>query len=307
MSIDLEVYARLPPKKMIIIPIIILLIALSILGFSYLRTGEPVAMGVAFKGGTVAYLTTDESDAELEVAFADYNLIDVRTSSGRKMVQFGPMDEDTKDRLLAYINSNYPDAQIEDMGEEFSREQQHQALWALLIAFILMAVVVFIVFRTAVPALAVILSAFSDIVIAVACMNIFGIELTLGTVAALLMLIGYSVDSDILLTTRLLKREGSLEEKIIKAMKTGFTMTGTTLSAITVLFLVSTSMYLISSYTAIPILRDISVVLIFGLLADLMNTWLLNTGILKWYALRVEAKKELERKSKRGKKAGKKR
>ncbi|RLG34118.1 preprotein translocase subunit SecF, partial [Methanosarcinales archaeon] len=101
MSIDLEVYARLPPKKMIIIPIIILLIALSILGFSYLRTGEPVAMGVAFKGGTVAYLTTDETDAELEAAFADYNLIDVRTSSGRKMVQFGPMDEDTKDRLLA--------------------------------------------------------------------------------------------------------------------------------------------------------------------------------------------------------------
>jgi len=306
MSIDLEMYAKLPPKKMIIIPIIVLLIALSILGFSYLKTGEPVTMGVAFKGGTVAYLTTDETDAVLEAVFADYNLIDVRTSSGRKMVQFGPMDEDTKDELLAYLNSNYEDVQIEDMGEEFSSEQQQQAFWALIFAFILMAMVVFIVFKTAVPGLAVILSAFSDITIAVACMNIFGIELTLGTVAALLMLIGYSVDSDILLTTRLLKREGILEEKITKAMRTGLTMTGTTLSAITVLFLVSSSMYLISSYTAIPILRDISVVLIFGLLADLMNTWLLNTGVLKWYALRLEAKKKLERKAKRGKKAGKK-
>ncbi|RJS71467.1 MAG: protein translocase subunit SecF [Candidatus Syntrophoarchaeum sp. WYZ-LMO15] len=305
---DLEVYSRIPAKKMIVIPVIVLLLALSILSYFYLTTGEPVRMGVAFKGGTVVYLTTDSTDDELRAEFADFRLIDVRDASGSKMLIFGPMDEEKKDQLLSRISSKYGEVQIEDMGEEYSKEQQKQALRAIFFAFALMAIVVLLVFRTAVPAFAVILSAFSDIVTAGACMNIFGIELTLGTVAALLMLIGYSVDSDILLTTRLLKREGSIEDKIKSAVKTGLTMTGTTLSAVFVLFIVSTSMYIISSFTLIPILRDISVVLIFGLVADLMNTWLLNTGILKWYLERIEAKKELARKSKktkRSKKSGK--
>ena len=42
-------------------------------------------------------------------------------------------------------------------------------------------------------------------------MRVVGIELSLGTLAALLMLIGYSVDSDILLTNRVLKRRGMSE------------------------------------------------------------------------------------------------
>ena len=59
------------------------------------------------------------------------------------------------------------------------------------------------------PSGAVVLSAFADIVMTAAVMTVIGIELTLPTTAALLMLIGYSVDSDILLTMRVLKRQGS--------------------------------------------------------------------------------------------------
>jgi preprotein translocase subunit SecF len=150
-----------------------------------------------------------------------------------------------------------------------------------------MAAVVFLIFRTAVPSLAVVLSALSDITIAAAFMNLAGIELSLGTVAALLMLIGYSVDSDILLTTRVLKRRGTVEEKMSRAMHTGITMTTTTLAALVVMYLVSTYSYLVSSsLPQIPMLSDISIVLIFGLAADIMNTWLLNTAILRWHVER---------------------
>ena len=68
-------------------------------------------------------------------------------------------------------------------------------------------------------------------------------------------------------------------------MHTGITMTTTTLAALVVMYLVSTYSYVLSpSLTQINLLSDISIVLIFGLLADLMNTWLLNTSILRWYA-----------------------
>jgi preprotein translocase subunit SecF len=82
-------------------------------------------------------------------------------------------------------------------------------------------------------------------------------------------------------------------------MKTGLTMTTTTLAALVALFIVSSGSYIISSFTRIDIIRDISVVLIFGLIADMVNTWMTNVGILKWYIGRGAA---LEKKVEKPKK-----
>ena len=72
-------------------------------------------------------------------------------------------------------------------------------------------------------------------------------------------------------------------------MHTGITMTTTTLAALVSMYIVSTFSYLvISSFTQITLLSQISIVLIAGLIADMMNTWLLNTGILRWYAMKPE-------------------
>jgi preprotein translocase subunit SecF len=116
-----------------------------------------------------------------------------------------------------------------------------------------------------------------------ATMNIIGIPLSLGTLAALLMLIGYSVDSDILLTNRVLKRQGKLNEKLSGAFTTGIIMTSTTLAATAALFIVSW-------FGSVQILMEISAVLLIGLVFDIMNTWLTNAGILKWYALKGGSK-----------------
>jgi preprotein translocase subunit SecF len=57
------------------------------------------------------------------------------------------------------------------------------------------------------------------------------------------------------------------------------------------MYAVSTYLYLIiPSFTQITLLSQISVVLLAGLIADIMNTWLLNTGILRWYAMKPEFK-----------------
>ena len=66
-------------------------------------------------------------------------------------------------------------------------------------------------------------------------------------------------------------------------MKSGMTMSFTTLAALIALFVVSSGSYFSSSFTRIDIISDISVVLIFGLIADIVNTWMTNVGILKWY------------------------
>ncbi|PSQ33204.1 preprotein translocase subunit SecF, partial [Halobacteriales archaeon SW_10_68_16] len=146
-----------------------------------------------------------------------------------------------------------------------------------------MSVLVFLLFRTFVPSIAVVLSAFSDIMIPVALMNVIGIKLSLGTVAALLMLIGYSVDSDILLNNHVLRRRGGFYESTYRAMRPGVTMTLTSLSAMIVMTIVATLF-------GIPLLPDIGLVLVFGLATDLMNTYMMNVSLLRYYKYEGVAK-----------------
>jgi preprotein translocase subunit SecF len=290
-------------KQMFIIPALLLLLSLSILAYTTYRTGAPLELGLEFKGGTAVYFDTDKTPDQLKEEFKAYHVSQAREygAGQRKIVQFGPMDEALKTDLINKVKSEFTNVEIRDMGEQFSKSLQDQAVRAIIISFIFMAIVVFIIFRTFVPSGAVLISAFADIAFAAAMMDVFGILLSLGTVAALLMLIGYSVDTDILLTTRLLKRKGELNEKIKDAMKTGLTMTTTTLAALTGLFVVSSGF--ISSLLLIDIIRDISIVLIFGLIADMINTWMTNLGILKWYMERgtqkIEKRIEKPRKKRR--------
>jgi preprotein translocase subunit SecF len=244
-------------------------------------TGYPVKPGIDFSGGTAVTIFTSDSAAMLEDTFSGYPLI---TPIGEginngKYLKFGPMDDATFSSLAALINEKYPDAKVDQIGASFGQTLQQQATIALFFSFIGMAVVVFIAFRTFVPSSAVVLSAFADIAMTAAVMTVVGIELTLATTAALLMLIGYSVDSDILLTMRVLKRQGKLDEKLAGAFRTGIIMTTTTLAAVA-------AMWAVTYFGNVPVIPEISAVLFIGLIIDIMNTWLTNAGIIKWYVLK---------------------
>ena len=272
---------RYTPRQMVIIPLVILAISLLILGYSMVSTGYPVKPGIDFSGGTAVTIFTSDSAAMLEDTFSGYPLI---TPIGEginngKYLKFGPMDDATFSSLAALINEKYPDAKVDQIGASFGQTLQQQATIALFFSFIGMAVVVFIAFRTFVPSSAVVLSAFADIAMTAAVMTVVGIELTLATTAALLMLIGYSVDSDILLTMRVLKRQGKLDEKLAGAFRTGIIMTTTTLAAVA-------AMWAVTYFGNVPVIPEISAVLFIGLIIDIMNTWLTNAGIIKWYVLK---------------------
>jgi preprotein translocase subunit SecF len=267
------------PQQLVVIPFMLLIISLLVLASTTLSTGMPVTPGIEFSGGTAVTIITTDSREQLQSVFAGYPLTDIGDVNNGKFLKFSAMDDAKYKSLSALVNQRYPDAKIDQIGESFGKSLQYQAVIALILSFIGMAIVVFLSFRTFVPSAAVVLSAFADMVMTAAVMNIIGIPLSLGTTAALLMLIGYSVDSDILLTNRVLKRQGKLNDKLMGAFHTGIIMTSTTLAAATALFVVSW-------FGSIQILIEISAVLLIGLLADIINTWLTNVGILKWYVLK---------------------
>ena len=267
--------------RMVAIPLALFLLSLLVIGMTYASTGLPVKPGIDFKGGTAVTLSTTDGEDAVRAYFTGFPLEPITRDVSSKiyLLKFTKMSADQNQQLIDKINARYPDASVDYIDETFGATLQGQALIALLFSFIGMALVVFIAFRTFIPSIAVVSCAFIDMVGTAAGMNVLGIPLTLPTTAALLMLIGYSVDSDILLTMRVLKRQGKLEEKLAGAFRTGIIMTSTTLAAVL-------SLWIVSSLGQIEVIRDMAAVLLVGLVLDIINTWITNATLLKWYAER---------------------
>jgi preprotein translocase subunit SecF len=282
-DVDYEQYTN---RQLIVIPLVVLVIALAVIGAFFAVTGSPVRPGLAFTGGTELQLTAADSAAAIESTFQSEgfdveSVQPIRTQSDGYIVTFQSTDTDGIQQ--AAEGAGYDVDSIQGRSASFGAQSQSQALLGVGVAFAGMAVLVFALFRTFVPSIAVVVSAFSDIVIPLALMNVFGMELTLGTVAALLMLIGYSVDSDLLLNNHILRRSGGFYESTYRAMRTGVTMTLTSIAAMTV-------MSIVAFLLGIPLLPAVGTVLVFGLVADLMNTYLMNVTLLRYYKYEGVAK-----------------
>jgi len=139
-----------------------------------------------------------------------------------------------------------------------------------------MAFTIFFIFKNPLPSFFLVLTPTADLIETLVFSQMLGIKLSLASFAALLLLIGYSVDDNILLTSRVLKEEGNIDEKIKSSFRTGITMVGATLVALLALFVISASI----------VIDQIASILIIGLLIDLLNSWVLNVGLLKIYVKR---------------------
>lgn len=286
-------------KKLMIIPIIMLVLAIIIIGIQTATTGSFINKDVSLKGGVTLTITKEitidiiELESSLESQFTN-NDISVRSiNKGNKqigVVVAADIEGTTKEELNSFIDAiesiiNFEltekDYSIEIMGSSLGESFFKETIIALIFAFILMSLVVFAYFRTFVPSLAVILSAFSDILVTLAIVNLTGMKLGTGGIAAFLMLVGYSVDTDMLLTTRLLKRkEGTVFDRVISSVKTGMLMTITTMGALTVAII----------FVQSAVIRQIMIIVLIGLVVDMVNTWIQNVGILRYYLERKKGK-----------------
>ncbi len=275
-------------KALLIIPAMIIILAIAQLCIQLALTGEFVEKGISLKGGVSVTMPEKEYDIikldrELKKVFPSADMA-VRSFTQTKGIIIEASDVDANElvgELRQRFSLEKDDYSVEQIGSSLGKSFFYETLTALGFAFIFMAVVVVITFRSFVPSFAVILAAGSDMIVTIAILNILGVKLGTAGIAALLMLIGYSVDTDILLTTKVLKhQEGSILERIFSAVRTGLMMTCTTLFAVTLGLIVTNS----------EIIRQIMLILLIGLLVDLVMTWIQNAGILRYY---LERKKKV--------------
>jgi len=276
-------------KLLLLLPLFILLFSLIYIASFYAKTGDVMAKDVTLTGGASITVFTEKKivarDVESALApeFKDVIVRVLTDLETGKQIAFSVetkagSDDITKLKtaLESYLGYNLTDenSSVEFTGTALSESFYKELIRALILAFILMSIVVFVIFRSAVPSLAVIQAAFFDVIVALAVADFVGIRISTAGIAAFLMLIGYSVDTDVLLTTRLLRRrEKGLFERLIDAMKTGLTMTLTSIAAVLIAYFIVLS----------PVIKQIFIILAIGLFADIISTWVGNASILMWY------------------------
>ncbi|MFA4982743.1 MAG: hypothetical protein WC588_00855 [Candidatus Micrarchaeia archaeon] len=187
--------------------------------------------------------------------------------------------DENSERLTQTLSRNvqYESASFNQVSASLSDKFVERVVAVVIYSIIIVSIAVFLIFRTLVPSLAVLIGAACDLVIALGAMGLLGIPLTLASFAALLMLVGFSLDTDVLLTMRLIKRkEGTARERAYEAMKTGTTMSMALLLSFSCLFI-------LAMVTHINTYFEISAVALVGLVGDLIATWMLNAPIVLSY------------------------
>ncbi len=274
-------------KIMLFAPVVLLIICISYLFIFYNQNNDIIYKDPSLSGGTTITLI-QEVDVEalelhLQEAISDVHLRTISDiSTGRQiavLIESSSSPEDLTPLVEEFIGEplTSDNSSVEFSGPSLSNNFYKQLAIAVFISFVLMSLVIFFLFKTFIPSIAVIFSAFADIVMALTVADIFGIRLSAAGIAAFLMLIGYSVDNNILLTMRVLKNRGqSINARIYSSFKTGIFMTCTGLAALIPAFFIVTG--LPDSF------KQIFFILAIGLTATIINTWFTNASIIKWYA-----------------------
>lgn len=197
------------------------------------------------------------------------------------------LSKNLQDSIFSFLNIDPANARIQkrQIGAALGQVFWNNALYVTFLGVVGILIVIYFFFRELVPTLGIVFAAVFDILAGLAFMALLQIPLSLATIPALLMLIGYSIDGEILLSTRILKKKrGDDLDHAMDSFGTGMTMTLTALAAVSV-------MLGLSFFTGISVVYEIGAVLFGGLVGDIIVTWLFSAPMVLWYSETKKRKK----------------
>ena len=277
-------------KKLLIIPILLVIFFGSVLIFNKVTTGEFIKKDTTLTGGTTVTVTTT---SEFDVAVLKKSISDVfdtpdvsirvlSESFSRKVVgyeiQIGKeIDRDVLTLEIGKIMNmelTHENSSVGFQGPTLGASFFKMAIYVLIASFVLISIISFYYFRNLASSFSIVISVIADVICILGLMDLIGIKFSIATIGAILMIIGYSTDSNILLTTNIVKRrEGTLEGRLKHTLKTELTMDAAAYTTYSIMFLLSN----------IAIIQHIAMVLIIGIFFDEIFTFLLNNALQRMW------------------------
>ena len=194
------------------------------------------------------------------------------------------------DRIKSALQQAFPDnsfavRQVENIGPKIGKELRGKAVWASLLA--LLGILIYVSARFEfLFSLAGVLALFHDVLVTVGIFSILGKEISLTIVAALLTIIGYSINDTIVIFDRIrenlkrLKTKG-LEEIINTSINQ--TLSRTIVTNLTV-FIVLWILFIFGG----TVIRDFALALLIGSFAGIYSTIYIASPILIEWNARAE-------------------
>jgi preprotein translocase subunit SecF len=285
-------------KKFGIFSILLVLLSLSIImtkGFNYGIdfAGETLVQVKYEKDSTIKEirnaLSKDEKYSSASVTyFGNKNEVIIRTKASSGELGTDISDEMTK---LLKDTGNYEIRRVDMVGAKVGSELREKGLMAMLLA--LLGILLYVSFRFEWRfAIASILALIHDVTIAMGAVALFGIEVNLDTLAALLTILGYSLNDTIIVFDRI--REGirtikvpNLNEIIDESVTK--TLSRTTLTSLTTFFVVFT-LWMFGG----EIIHGFGFTLLVGIIVGTYSSIFVASPILIWLKFSVKEFREKE-------------
>ena len=187
---------------------ILVIISLCLLIFKGLN------FGVDFKGGTLIELRANDKQitiSSLRSAFSNMNLGDVAIKKFGKdsdyLIKFEKKDntktliQDIKNNLTKTLGSGYEFRRVENVGPKVSAELLKGGLIAIAAALGAMLFYIWIRFEWQFS-IGAILALFHDVILTIGVFSLFSLEINLSIVAAILTIVGYSMNDTVVIFDR---------------------------------------------------------------------------------------------------------
>ena len=192
-----------------IISLILILISLGSIFYKGLN------FGVDFKGGTLIELRVDNNEiriSEVREAFLKMNLGDVNVKKfgkeGDYLIKFEKTKsndenfiENIKDKLFKNMGVNFNFRRVESVGPKVSGELLRAGLIAIVLSLAAMLIYIWIRFEWQFS-LGAIIALFHDVIITIGFFSILEFEINLSIIAAVLTIVGYSMNDTVVIFDR---------------------------------------------------------------------------------------------------------
>ena len=207
--------------------------------------------GVDFKGGTLIELRAENSEigiGDLRHSFLEMNLGDVNVKKFGKendfLIKFEGNDknkenfiEDIKIQLSKDIGNNYSFRRVEDVGPKVSDELLKSGLIAIVLSLSAMLIYIWIRFEWQFS-LGAIIALVHDVIVTIGFFSILEFEINLSIVAAVLTIVGYSMNDTVVIFDRVrenLKKYTSKTINEISNLSINETLSRTIITSLTTL------------------------------------------------------------------------
>ncbi len=250
-------------------------------------------LGVDFKGGTLIELRTENSTigiAEIRHSFLKMNLGDVTVKKFGKENDYLAKIEITKsddknfiksinDKLSTDLGSEINFRRVENVGPKVSNELLRAGFLAISLSLAAMLFYIWIRFEWQFS-LGAIIALIHDVVITVGIFSFLSYEVNLSIVAAVLTIVGYSMNDTVVIFDRIrenLKKYSKISITEISDLSTNQTLSRTLITSITTL-LALFSIYIFGG----AILKGFSFAMIIGVIVGTYSSIFVATPILNY-------------------------